>query len=264
MAVTSSIVEEKQGRGHTDHGNGKGKGHEKHADKAMADGVYEMEISGISHVKRTAGDQVSAQVELADGSKLNTEVRFGAIQIVDAPGSQDNGGALLLDTDTDNGRLRVNVEYDADNRVTLGNFDTLEFDYYIESSSRPDVIPVIRLVIDADGNLGTTGDRGELVFEYSYQGLGSTTQDSWQSANLAGSDWMAWQRSFGQNRDQIVNITEFSDWADADGFTPAGGLNFDEGSVVLGVSVALGSGNGANEIYMDNLRVAGVTYDFFV
>jgi hypothetical protein len=121
---------------------------------------------------------------------------------------------------------------------------------------------VIRLFVDADGNLATTGDVGELVFEYAYQGLGTTTQDAWQTADLVGDDWVAWQRSFGVNRDQIVNMTELSDWADADGFTPAGGLHFDEDSVVLGWSVALGSGNGTNDIYLENLNIAGVTMQF--
>jgi hypothetical protein len=65
------------------------------------------------------------------------------------------------------------------------------------------------------------------------------------------------------NRDQIVNMTEYSDWADADGFTPAGGLHFDENSLILGYSIALGSGNGTADIYMDNVKVDGVTMDFY-
>jgi hypothetical protein len=69
--------------------------------------------------------------------------------------------------------------------------------------------------------------------------------------------------SFGVNCDQIVNMTEYSDWADADGFTPAGGLHFDESSLILGYSIALGSGNGTADIYLDNLQVGGVTMDFY-
>ena len=261
MAVSSHVVEEGpgQGKGHTQH-KGKGLGHEKHAQKAMQDGVYEMEIDGISHDNPTTANQTTPQTTLADGSKVNTEVRQGSITIGDAPASNDD--ALRLETDSNNGRLRLNFEYDADNQIKLGDLDTLSFDYHIASFDRSDVVPVIRLIIDADGNLATTNDRGELVFEYSYQGLGSTSTGSWQNANLAGDDWVAWQRSFGQNRDQIANMTELSDWADADGFTPAGGLHFDQNSLILGFSVALGSGNGTGVIFMDNLKVGGVTYDF--
>jgi hypothetical protein len=264
MPITSYVQEEGPGRGkgHTQHGNGKGLGHKKHADEAMSDGVYTLQISGIDHVNHTAISQTSAQVLLADGTKLNTEVRQGSVRTTDAP---DNGGdtvALEFVTDNNNGRLRLNNEFDADNRVTLGDLDHLSFDYYIQSASQTNQIPVIRLLIDADGDLATTGDRGELVFEWAYQGFGATSTGSWQSADLVGGDWVAWQRSFGQNRDQIVNMTEFSDWADADGFTPAGGLKFDEDSLVLGWSIAVGSGGGTNTMFVDDLRVAGVTYEF--
>ena len=56
---------------------------------------------------------------------------------------------------------------------------------------------------------------------------------------------------------------EYSDWADANGFTPAGGLHFDENSLILGYSIAFGSGDGTADIYMDNLKVDGVTMDFY-
>jgi hypothetical protein len=262
MPITSYIVEEHQGKGkgHTQHGNGKGLGHRKHADEAMADGIYTIRVAGIEHDNPTSANQSTAQTVLADGSKINTEAREGSITIDSAPGG---GESLHLVTDSNNGRLRINVENDADQRITLGDLDELSFDYYIESSSRTDVIPVIRLIVDADGNLATTADRGELVFEWAYQNLGSTLQDSWQRVDLVGGDWTAWQRSFGQNRDQIVNMTKFSDWADADGFTPAGGLHFDENSLILGWSIALGSGNGAADIYMDNFKFDGVTMDFY-
>jgi hypothetical protein len=260
MAVSSQVVDEHKGVGHTAHGKGKALGHQKHAQDAMDDGVYTMTISGVDHDNPTALDQTSAQTTLADGSKMWTEVRAGSITIDAAPGGTNE--ALHLVTDSNNGRLRLNTAFDTDQQVTLGDLDSLSFDYFIDSSDRTDVIPVIRLAIDADGDVSTTGDRGELVFEWAYQGFAATTQDSWQHADLLGGDWVAWQRSFGVNRDQIANMTEFSDWADADGFTPSGGLHFDEHSLVLGWSVALGSGNGTNDVYLDNLKVGGVTYDF--
>jgi hypothetical protein len=262
MAITSYIVEEHQGKGkgHTQHGNGKGLGHLKHADEAMADGNYTIRVAGIDHDNPTGVSQTSPQTTLADGSKLNTEVRQGSITIDNAPGG---GESLHLVTDNNNGRLRVIIEQDADQRMTLGDLDELSFDYYIVSSDKTNTIPVIRLIIDADGNLATTNDRGELVFEWAYQGFGTTTQGSWQSVDLVGGDWVAWQRSFGVNRDQIANMTEYSDWADADGYTPVGGLHFDENSLILGYSIALGSGNGTTDVYMDNVKFDGVTMDFY-
>ena len=262
MAISSFIVEEGpgKGRGHVEHGNGKGLGHLKHGQDAAADGEYTIRISGIDHDNPTAVSETSPPTTLADGSQMNTEVRQGSITI-DEIGGED---ALHLVTDNNNGRLRLNNGFDADQQFTLGELDELSFDYFIDSSDRTDVIPVVRLIVDGDGDLTTTADRGELVFEYAYQGLPATTQDSWQTADLEGDDWVAWQRSNNTNHDQVANMTELSDWADADGFTPAGGVTFNEDSLVLGYSVALGSGNGTGDMYVDNLQVGGVTYDFVV
>jgi hypothetical protein len=248
------------GRGHEEHGRGKGKGHDHHDHDH--DGGSTLFLAGINNVNHGPGDQATRFSLLADGSAMNSEARFGSVTIDDVPGDGRWDEALHLVTDTNGGRLRLNNLWDNDQQITLGELDTLEFDYYIDSADRTDVIPVIRLIIDADGNLATTTDRGELVFEWAYQGFGPTTIDAWQHADLAGDDWVAWQRSNGMNWDQIVNMTELSDWADADGFTPVGGIHFDEDSLVIGWSVALGSGNGAADMYVDNLQIGPTTYEF--
>jgi hypothetical protein len=105
---------------------------------------------------------------------------------------------------------------------------------------------------------------GELVFEFAYKALGTVTQGTWQHVDRAGSDWSAWQRSNGANHDVYPNIRPLSDWQDAIGYTPTGGFHFDQNSVVLGWSIALGFGNGTTNAYLDNLHVGGVTYDFLV
>jgi hypothetical protein len=223
----------------------------------MADGDYTLDISGINAVNHTATDQVSVPVTLADGSQLNTEVRAGTITI----DSNSTGGdaALHLITDSANGRLRVNDAFTADQQVTLGELDHLSFDYKVVSSDRTDVTPVIRIAVDADGNLATTGDRGELVFEYAYQGQGPVPSD-WQHVDLT--TWNAWQRSNGANHDSYPDIVALSTWQSAAGYTPTGGIHFDQNSVVLGWSIALGSGNGTTDAYVDHLQVGKVSYDF--
>jgi len=250
-----------QGRGYFNH-NGKGVGHDRKAAEAMADGKYTLIVDGVDHDNPTAVDQTTGPETLADGTSLFTEVRAGRISIGEAPAGGTDGEALRLETDSNNGRLRFTDLFDTDNQIQLGDLDQLNFNYYIDSSDRTDVIPVIRLAIDADGDLSTTNDRGELVFEYAYQGLGATTQDSWQHVDLVADDWVAWQRSFGVNRDFGDGFATLSDWSDADGYTPTGGLTFDEDSVVLSWSLAYGSGNGTGVMYVDDLQVGGVTYDF--
>lgn len=251
MAVTSRIAKENG----TDTGKGNGYGYQK---KALADGDYTINISGLSAVNHGTPSQDVVQGKLADGSTLSTEVRQGSITIDSIAGEK----ALHLVTDSANGRLRVNDQLAPGHEIKLGDLDHLSFDYYIQSSDRSDVVPVIRLAIDADGNLATTNDRGELVFEWAYQSFGPATAGSWQHADLTGDDWHAWQRSGGVNRDFYPNIVAFSDWSDADGFTPTGGLHFDENSVVLGWSIAYGSGNGTGSMYLDNLTVGTATYAF--
>lgn len=251
MAITSRIQKEHG----TDTGKGNGYGYQK---KALDDGSYTMDVSGINAVNHTGVDQTSAFTKLADGTSLNTEVRAGSITIDSALGE----AALHLQTDSSNGRLRVNDVFDAAHQTTLGDLNNLNFDFYVQSSDRTDVAPVIRIAIDADGNLATTGDRGELVFEWAYQDFGAVPTGHWVHADLIGDDWTAWQRSGGQNRDYYPNIVHFSDWSDADGYTPTGGLHFDANSVVLGWSIAYGSGNGTGSMYLDHLQVAGQTINF--
>ena len=250
-----------QGRGYYVH-NGRGVGHDRKAAEAMADGEYTLIIDGIDHDNPTAVSQTSAPETLADGSTLFTEVRQGRISIGEAPQGGSDGEAVRLETDSNDGRLRLTTLFDADNQIELGELDQLSFDFYVEESSTTIHAPVIRLLIDGDGNLATTADRGELVFEWAYQGLGDVPQDSWQSVDLAGDDWVAWQRSNGLNHDQVANMTTLSDWSDADGFTPTGGVTFNEDSVVLGWSLAYGSGNGTGIMYVDDVQLGGVKYDY--
>jgi hypothetical protein len=251
MAITSRIEKEHG----TDTGKGNGYGYQK---KALADGSYTMDVSGISAINHGSVDQTSAFTKLADGTPMNTEVRAGSITIDSALGD----AALHLQTDSNNGRLRVNDAFDAAHQTTLGDLGHLNFDFYVQSSDRTDVTPVIRLAVDADGDLSTTADRGELVFEWAYQGFGAVPTGQWVHADLTGGDWNAWQRSNGANRDFYPNIVAFSDWADSDGFTPTGGLHFDEHSVVLGWSIAYGSGNGTGSLYLDHLQVGAETINF--
>lgn len=250
-----------QGRGYYVH-NGRGVGHDRKAAEAMADGQYTLIIDGIDHDNPTTVSETSDPETLADLSTLFTEVRQGRISIGEAPEGGSDGEALRLETDSNDGRLRLTTVFDEDNQFALGDLDQLSFDFYVDESSTTIHAPVIRLIVDGDGDLSTTADRGELVFEWAYQGFGDVPQDSWQSVDLAGDDWVAWQRSNGQNFDTVDNMTTLSDWADEDGFTPTGGVTFDEDSVVLGWSVAYGSGNGTGVMYVDDVQVGGVTYDY--
>lgn len=249
MAVSSRIAKENG----NDTGKGNGFGYQK---KALADGHYTMDVSGLSDLNRA--DHVTDQGVLADGSHMVTEVRGGGISIDTIQGE----AALHLVTDSSNGRLRVDDAFDAAHQVKLGNLGDLSFDYLVQSSDRTDVIPVIRLTIDADGNLATANDRVDLVFEWAYQGNGAVTQGSWQHADLSGDNWRAWERANGQNLDFGNNFATLSTWESAAGFTPTGGIHVDANGVVLGWQIADGSGNGTNSMFLDHLHVGGQAINF--
>ena len=251
MTISSRIAKENG----TDTGKGNGYGYQK---KAVADGNYSTDISGLAAANHGPGDITVDQGVLADGTRLYTEARFGSIGIDTIGGN----AALHLVTDSSSGRLRVDDAFDAAHQVKLGNLGDLNFDYYIQSSDRTDVIPVIRLTIDADGNLATTNDHVDLVFEWAYQGLGATTQGSWQHADISGNDWRAWERANGQNLDFGSNFATLSTWESASGFTPTGGIHVDANSIVLGWSIAVGSGNGTNSMYLDHLHVGAQGINF--
>ncbi|HMC90974.1 MAG TPA: hypothetical protein VKI45_00805 [Allosphingosinicella sp.] len=249
MAVSSRIAKENG----NDTGKGNGFGYQK---KALSDGHYTMDVSGLSDLNRT--DHTTDQGVLADGTHLFTEVRGGGISI-DTIGGE---AALHLVTDSSNGRLRVDDVLDTAHQVKLGNLGDLSFDYFVQSSDRTDVIPVIRITLDADGNLATTNDRVDLVFEWAYQGNGAVTQGSWQHADLSGGDWRAWERANGQNLDFGNNFATLSTWESAAGFTPVGGIHVDANSLVIGWSIADGSGNGTNSMYLDHLHVGAQAINF--
>lgn len=250
-----------QGKGYYVH-NGVGAGHQRKAADAMADGEYTLIVDDIDLDNDTAVDQQTVLGILPDGSTAYAEVRLGSISVTTAPEGGSDGEALRLQTDSNDGRLRLTTVFDQDQYLALGDLDQLSFNFYVEESSTDIHAPVIRLLIDADGDLATTNDRGELVFEWAYQDMGNVPEGEWVAANLSGDDWVAWQRANGTNFDFGDGLASLSDWADADGHSATGGLTFDEDSLVLGYSIAYGSGNGTGVMYVDDVKVAGVTYDF--
>ena len=125
---------------------------------------------------------------------------------------------------------------------TLGNVDTLAYDWYKSSGSAATQHASLRLLVDGDGNLATTNDRGALVYERAYQADPSVPTDQWVSDNLISAN--LWQTWFGNgNFDTAGNFQPLSVWGSPSGFTPSGGgLHLDANSVIYGLSSGIGSG----------------------
>jgi hypothetical protein len=115
--------------------------------------------------------------------------------------------------------------------------------------------PVLRILLDADGDLNTTGDRGGLVFERVYAG-GSILTDQWVGDSI-GADTALWNFGLGLGFAANINATAFA--YDA---TLTEWQAFLANAAILGFSSGVGSGwNGEFGGAVDNISwtIAGQT-----
>lgn len=137
----------------------------------------------------------------------------------------------------------------------FSQFTGMQYDWYRDSSSTNSNVqhPALRILLDRDGNLSTTGDRGGLVFERVYNGGAAAPTDQWET-DLVGSATNLW--AFGMG---------FS------GTDPDGGYAYDSSlsewqaamtnAAILGFSAGFGSGWGPFTGAVDNIgwTINGVT-----
>jgi hypothetical protein len=144
--------------------------------------------------------------------------------------------------------------------ASLGRFADLQsFSYRwyrAGSSTAPAHLhPVIRVLLDADGDLNTFGDRGGLVFERVYLGLPVPT-GQWVSDVITPSTWL-WNFGLGIGFAANINHTPYA--YDA---TLAEWQAYFPNAVILGFGAGVGSGwNGVFTGAVDDISwtIAGVT-----
>jgi len=144
--------------------------------------------------------------------------------------------------------------------ASLGRFADLQsFSYRwyrAGSSTAPAHLhPVIRVLLDADGDLKTFGDRGGLVFERVYLGLPVPT-GQWVSDVITPSTWL-WNFGLGIGFAANINHTPYA--YDA---TLAEWQAYFPNAVILGFGAGVGSGwNGVFTGAVDDISwtIAGVT-----
>ena len=142
---------------------------------------------------------------------------------------------------------------------SLGSFSTLSsmsYEWYRNSTSAatPNLHPSLRVLLDRDGDLGTTGDRGGLVFERVYNGL-STPVDQWVSDTVSSSTFL-WNFGLGLGNEYDLNGNGYaydstlSDWE-----------AFLTDASIIGFSSGIGSGWGPFTGAVDNIawNIGGVT-----
>lgn len=132
----------------------------------------------------------------------------------------------------------------------FSQLQSFSYDWYRDSSSTNPALqhPVIRVLLDRDGNLLTTGDRGGLVFERAYNS-GVVPTDTWVSDTVTSST-NVW--SFGLGLPFAHDLDGNSYGYDE---TLAEWQAFMPNAVIIGFSVGVGSG-WAGQFYgaADNIR----------
>lgn len=138
---------------------------------------------------------------------------------------------------------------------TFAQLTSLKYDWYRDSSSTNDPLqhPVVRILVDADGDLSTIGDRGGLVFELAYNGGGAVATDTWVTEDVlggynSGNGANLWSFGAGMTFAQHGYGKTFSDWA-------AGVGTISGSSLILGFSMGAGSGWGPFSGAVDNLTI---------
>ena len=121
----------------------------------------------------------------------------------------------------------------------LSQLQSVSYSWYRDSTSSVagHLHPVLRILLDADGDLNTVGDRGGLVWESVYQ-LGPYTAptNTWVTQTVDDNSWM-WNYGLGIGFAANINSTPYA--YDA---TLAEWKAYFPNAVIIGFNMGLGSG----------------------
>lgn len=139
---------------------------------------------------------------------------------------------------------------------TLGNVDVVGFDWFrAPGTSASHLAPAMRLLYDADGDAGTAGDRGYLIWEQVYNG--PTAQNTWVSSDLEQQYF--WQRKFSPGTTVEDFDMTLDDWAAGSTPNVPNGTPYDllgTSTAILGIEFGIGSGWGNTfRGFVDNVRI---------
>lgn len=167
-----------------------------------------------------------------------------------------NGSVEMSSTD---GSGKVDFEYiwGYDASKTLGNLSALSYDWYRSSSSTvaDHIVPSLRLIYDADGDISTTDDIGYLVYEPVYNGVASVTEDAWVSDDILDANfWMRVTSPPTSKTIEVFNKT-LSSWQTS-GVSDLDADLLSANSLIIGLNSGIGSGwNGIFAGGIDNVTI---------
>lgn len=175
-------------------------------------------------------------------------VRNGATVGINGANPRSGNGSVAMSGDGTNDK--ADIEYLSGGVSLGGNFvatssmglfsslSGMSFDWYRNGSSgaASNLHPAMRVLLDADGDLNTTGDRGGLVFEHVYNGGGAVPVDAWTNYNFGVSAFL-WNFGLGMANASNINSTPYAHDA-----TMAQWQAYFPNAVILGFSVGIGTG----------------------
>lgn len=127
----------------------------------------------------------------------------------------------------------------------LADFGGFGYEYYRDGSSTAasHLAPAMRLLVDADGDITTDGDKVSLIYEPVYNEFPSgVPTDAWTGVNVVGATNL-WMYQSGVGVDAVYDRT-FADYQSGAYTASAGFAHLDGGSVVYGMNFGTGSGWG--------------------
>lgn len=229
------------------------------------------------------GPPGSGQAVGATGWAYNN-VRLGGTIGINTTNPRSGNGSVLMFTPTS---AKADIEYYNGSFVSpvsmgkLSDLNALSYDWYRNSSSGADawLHPAMRIMVDADGDFTTLGDRGYLVFEreYNHGGTGhyAAPTDTWvpndiYNFNGVGDSANLWMVNFGNPSGPVLEIFDrnLQDWVNSN--NPNSNYPSLQNAVVYGLSAGLGSGwNGTFTGAVDNITIGftgsdPTTYNFEV
>lgn len=210
----------------------------------------------------------------ASGWYYNNVRNNGEVGIDGTYARSGNGSARLETTQGPGGASsKADIEYLAGGMSIFGNFaatstlglfkdfSVMQYDWFRDSSSTNSALqhPAMRILLDLDGSLLTTGDRGGLVYERAYNVAGNAPTDVWTTESI-GSSSKLWNFGLGLGVEYDI---------DGDG-TPYDTLAEWQAdarlanATILGFSLGVGSGWGPFVGAVDNVSwtIGGTSASF--
>ncbi len=231
-------------------------------------GANAQTINGNGTTFTNSGGANQGQAISGSGGWYYNNVRVDGVVGITTDYTNNGNGSVYFST-SGNSSSKADIEflsgglgfggnyYASTSLGKLGELTSLSYDWYRDSSSTNSAVqhPVVRMFIDADGDLSTAADRGYLIFEQAYNGS-NVQVNQWVSEDIftynGGAGAYLWNSTIGSLPtagsgglgDQGFGKT-LTDWKN--------GVSIVNGnSAILGFSMGVGSGWGQFVGAVDN------------